>query len=370
MKKYFIAVVVLGSMTVGIGNIIAKDFEQRRSLDVKSRITGLGKNSIELLERLPGPGRALVAEQISERFSKSRNAMLNSLNSEIEHDHNNVKIMGDSWIIKTWGSGSKFMYFDEAYTRRPEYRLIPINERFTNEELERMGRNFIKQELDGLVKLGKGEKLVPLKTEFEIEGAVNKYSEETEERIVSSIVVFGRKVDGVDIVGPGSTVAIFFANDGVPFAFDVDWPEYKRTKLEQDTIPVNEIFERLSTYGVMKKETEQIDLRSFNCGYFDAGEQHYDPYSYIQAGCAAQTIGIRTGVDGAGFISPILNYVPAGADVVWDDNWRESKLIGAHGDQCMETDLSDCIPEEPQAEQGAMEDETNQNLFGDGSITE
>lgn len=55
-----------------------------------------------------------------------------------------------------------------------------------------------------------------------------------EEKVVSSIVVFGRRVDGVDIVGPGSKIALYVANDGMVFGFDGDWPRYERTAQRQD----------------------------------------------------------------------------------------------------------------------------------------
>ncbi len=113
-----------------------------------------------------------------------------------------------------------------------------------------------------------------------------------------------------------------------------------------------------------------MDLHRFDCGYLDAGERDYDPDSYIQAGCVAQTIGIRTDVDGMKMRSPIVNLVPAGVDVVWDDNWRESQLVEIYGDQCMETELSVCIPGISQAEQGAMEAKITDNLPGFVSTTQ
>jgi hypothetical protein len=181
---------------------------------------------------------------------------------------------------------------------------------------------------------------------------------------MSSVVVFGRKIDSVDVVGAGSTVAILFANDGVPFAFDIDWPEYKRTELRQDTATVPEIFERLSAYGRMNEGVQRVELHKFDCGYFDAGERGYDSASYIQAGCVAQAIGYKDDVGESQLIAPVVNVVPAGVDVVWDDNWRESQLIEQYGDQCLETELSSCIPDVMQAEEGAMEAEITDNLPG------
>jgi len=370
MKKSIFCIAAVTAITIGVGNVWAKDFDQRISLDDKSRINGLGEKTLELLERVPGPGPAVVAKKIAARFANRKSAVSTFGDSKMEVDHNNVKIMGDGWIVKTWGTGSKFMYFNEEYTARRGYKNISLDARFSNETLEKMGRTFIKENLKGLVTLGKGETLVPLKTEFEVEGSIDESEKMAEEKIVSSIVVFGRKIDGINVVGPGSTIAIFFANDGVPFAFDVDWPVYKRAQVKQNTVPVSEIYERLSTYGAMNKGVQKVNLHKFDCGYFDAGERDYDLDSYIQAGCVAQTIGIKNDIEGNEMISPVVNFVPAGVDVVWDDNWLETQLVGLHGDQCMETDLSDCIPDVSQAEQGAMKSKTTDNLSGHVSVTD
>lgn len=325
MTKTTVTIILIALLVFfNLGSASAKDFEPRISLNERSKSVGLDRDSIDLVKRLPGPGRDVIIEKLVKRFERGKGAISTAGKSKrLERDESS-RILGDGWRFKVWGSGSKFSYFNQKHTRQPQYKVVRLEERFTNTALEKMARNFIEKHLGGLVELGSGEEIVPLFTEFEIAGGVGADGKMEEETVISSIIQFGRRIDGVDIVGSGSQIAIYFGNDGVPFGFDVDWPEYERTGVFQKTIPVDQIFERLSIFGPKSRGADKVELRRFECGYFDAGERNYDPNSRIQAGCVAYRVFIKYDKEtGDQIISPIVYDIPAGAQVIWDKNWAE-----------------------------------------------
>ncbi len=210
--------------------------------------------------------------------------------------------------------------------------------------------------------LEKDEEIVPLWTEFQVEGAMAEDGHKVEETVSASTVYFGRRIGGVDVVGGGSKIALTIANDGEVIAILLDWPKYERTKEYQRTLSVDKIAERLSAYGNMVKNTDNIKLDRFECGYYDRGAKNFDPYGYIQAGCVAYTIGIKTSVanyaDGNSNIDemmfPVINSIPAGADVEWDDHWPETWSIIDGGDFCYESVFSECFNDIAYTDPGAL----------------
>ena len=304
----------------------AKDFDNRKEIHNKSIERGLGVPSIEMLERLPGPGAKQVANSLVAKFSKIDKKCPISISVEDKNlfmqEKDRVKVFDKDlrWKMKVWADGTKLSFRNHTYIEDKNYKTIPLKKRFTNEELESKGRRFIEEYLKGVVKLQPNEEIVPLWTEFEIEGGVSETGQLADERIASSTINFGRRVDGIDVVGPGSKISINFANDGEVVAFYADWPVYKKSTEYQEVLPLDEILERLSAYGKMSKNVDYTELRRFECGYYDPGAQRYDPYSMIQAGCQAITIGKKEFLEDDGSRSvqddPIVNIIPAGIDPI------------------------------------------------------
>ena len=127
----------------------------------------------------------------------------------------------------------------------------------------------------------------------------------------------------------------------------MDWPNYKGTGEFQKTVSANETLERLSTFGTVHKGAKNIELRRFECGYYDGGVKYRDPYSLVQAGCEAYTFGtIETQTETGeqeSWDAPFINVIPAGVDVEWDDSWPETWAIGGDGDFCVASSLSNLM---------------------------
>lgn len=358
--------------------VSAKNYKQREDIDKKSRKTGVGVSEVELLERVPGPGNDVAARAIFEEFKALKKMSKRSPLAidegdeheyEVDKDRVKYKEKDGKWKIKVWADGTKFTFTNWDYLSNKNYKRIPLEDRFSNEKLEKIGRKYIQQHLKKFVAIESDEELVSLWTEFEIEGAMAKDGREIPETVGASTVYFGRRIRGVDVVGGGSKVAISVANDGEVIGVLLDWPKYRRTGEYQRTLPVEQIAERLSAHGTMTSDVDNVELDRFECGYFDGGARHHDPYGYIQAGCVAYTVGIRSDVqadsdgndlsdiqdspNGGETIFPIINSIPAAEEVEWDDNWPETWSIIDGGDFCEETELSACMDDFGYSDPGA-----------------
>ena len=79
----------------------------------------------------------------------------------------------------------------------------------------------------------------------------------------------------------------------------------------------------------------------------DNGARRYDPYGYIQSGCVAYTVGKKADKTNRSNITdvPIINKIPVGETIEWDDTWPETWMLIDGGDFCAETELTACIKE-------------------------
>ena len=144
------------------------------------------------------------------------------------------------------------------------------------------------------------------------------------EQVLASTVVFTRSVGGVAVVGPGSKIAVTFANDGTPVAFDVDWAPYYTAGPVQAVLPVDRILGRSRALGSSASE-EKLDR--MECGYLDLGGRKRSSGALLQAGCFLQ-LSIRTPDEEGHFLTGLVEAVPAGAVVLPDPSWPEAPAAG------------------------------------------
>lgn len=298
----------------------AADFPQRQALEAQSARTGLGVDQLPLLKRVPGAGKEAVAGQVLSGFASARTGITTEGNFSIEVDEVRYSLTGDSgWFLTVLGDGSRIRYSNEALLEaRPELAL-PLEERLSQEALESLGREFIANDLKSFAMLSAGELLVPSFTEFLVQGGGSTEPGGIVEReqVLASTVVFSRSVGGIAIVGPGSKIAVTFANDGTPVAFDIDWAQYLPTAQTQEVLPLNDILARSEVLG---KTGGEENLDRIECGYFDLGGRKRDAGAVLQAGCFLQ-VSIKNEDDDGHVLAGIAEAIPAGASVVADESW-------------------------------------------------
>jgi len=317
----------------------AADFPQRVESAKRSAAQGLGKAEIPLLKRRPGPGMSAVAGVLARKFSQSAAPITTRGRSKTQTHRNRVRIAGDGWALQVYGDGTKARYRNSAYLDRYASHARPVGQRLSESRLEALGRQFIREHLQDAVVLGANEALVPFFTEFQIGGGgpTKAGAPMIEEQVVANTVVFSRAVNGTDVVGPGSKIAITFANDEKAVGFDFDWPAYEPAGKTQRVVPLPEIQKRLQELGSVKTDSPGVKVERFECGYFDAGLTRRDSDTLIQAGCFVHTSARRI-VDQAAYsqdpssghiLAAFVDAIPAGDPVEPDKRWRQAaKLLG------------------------------------------
>ena len=328
-----------------VGTASAASFPYRDDLNRTSRVAGIGPTEVPLLQRQPGRGARVVADEILRRYRDSRSAITTSGEYTQDVSPKRVRYIGASgWYLQVYGDGTAVRYRNYPYLDSAADLGRPVAARLSDERLEALGRAFIARELAGYVTLAKGEEVVAFSSVHEINGSqenVPGSSAKRREEVVSSQVNFSRTVRGVAVVGRGSKVSVIFANNGVPLGFDLDWPTYAETGESQPVLGVTDINRRASSVLTVNPFGTGATIRRYECGYFDAGARRRDAAAPIQASCflhyVVQTVGDTErnkldptdGLEKAGYAQPI----PVGVRVKADQGWPEAMLLctGAPG---------------------------------------
>ena len=139
--------------------------------------------------------------------------------------------------------------------------------------------------------------------------------------ITANIAVFGREVRGVPVIGPGSKVAVWFANNRQPVGVDVDWPVYKVSRTRQGVLSRDRLFERVRATTLPPTGSDNAAVSRFECGYIDLGATKRG--AGIQSGCAILYSSRKS--DENQFAR--VEFVPAGDQVLTDAKWPLARLI-------------------------------------------
>ncbi|CAI8782378.1 conserved protein of unknown function [Methylocaldum szegediense] len=333
---------VIAAMGISLisGASYAADYPERIASEERSRRVGVGLDEVPLLSRAQGPGAEKVASQLLSRFHSLPGAVHTSDRYQKEVTKNQIALVSDEgWHLQVFADGSSVRYRNYRYLNEAGAKLArPVAERFSQEELEKLGRNFIEENLRDWVTLGDGEQLVPFFSEFEVTGggSTKAGARMDPEMVHASTVVFTRTVGELPVVGGGSKIAVIFANDGQPVGFDFDWPRYEKTGRSQKVLSLNEIKKRGEAYSPFKVDDAAVKDLHFDCGYVDFGARKRDFNAPVQAGCLRQAAK-KSIIDREAYakdknsghvISASLDYFPAGATVEPDAVWESALKPG------------------------------------------
>lgn len=326
----------------------AEPSADRLELEKRSRESGIGQDELQLMRRLPGRGANATLGALLERFSRGAAAgyaapfQLTGPFERSEDRDGHARIRGaDGWSVDIKGDGTSFRIVNRKHLEDAG-KVVP-DRRLALRDLERLGRDFIARELDGLVKLGDDEELVLLKSEYEVEEDGDKRATLRQE-VVANTVIFGRTIRGVHVVGAGSKIAIEFANDGIPVAAFVDWPQYEKGARAQRMLGQDALMERISSCATMGLKADDVRIERFECGYVDLGARRKarDPEASMQAGCFVHYSGRKAAGDG-NLTAASVDVVPAAVVVEPDRGWPAALEIARNGDRCATTELSGAV---------------------------
>lgn len=193
------------------------------------------------------------------------------------------------------------------------------------DEAESIGRSLIKQW--GLVQPEELSQLAFLKTRYvHFTGRAN----DPEDRVVATTIHFGRKIEGVPVVGfHGSTIRIELIANGDVHSVDVDWTPIRTTEHQQSPLDLEGYHRRLTGLMMWRRidgektdapnDAIKVEISRQICGYFDAGAGRSDAL-LMQLGCM---VASRTNGDS----TPEVTFVPIGETVVPEDGWIYTHFI-------------------------------------------
>jgi hypothetical protein len=249
-------------------------------------------------------------------------------------DDRNTAFVGPLSTLKVSADGTKFRLRGNIDDRREIERARNAG-KIEKDELEKLGRRFIDNALREFVRPGSEESIVFLGSKYLRDEAISVDGKQHKDEVVANIAIFGREVRGVPVIGNGSKIAVWFANDRQPVGLDVDWPVYRVTQTRQRVLPRERLFERARATAVAPGNSDRAAVSRFECGYVDLGATKRG--AGIQSGCAIHYSGRHDD----GTLWARVEYVPAGEQVFADPKWPLARMA-AEG-KTMNTDTLEFI---------------------------
>ncbi len=337
MKTNYFNLNVVGMFIMGViaaGSASAADFPITTALKQASVTQGFGKTSLAVLHREAAASQAQV-----------RAALLGKLCAGCavtdKAQGANLEITGEHLSLSIAADGTAADFRDLSVEEKAHSLAKPAEDKMSQAALEEAGRTFVASKLADVIVLGPGEQLVPLLTDYRIEGLQNLSTGAVTRSVAANRVMFGRTINGVPVVGNGSAVVVTFANDGSVESFHYDWPKYE-TAAAQGLVSAAGLLDRVQKVvsartGLASAFTVKVPsvteaagtvnlntdtkLESLQCGYYDAGSAA--GHAQVQPGCVyravfADATGMRQGYAGA---------VPGGLVFEADAKWLETQIL-------------------------------------------
>lgn len=285
---------------------------------------GFGKDAVLVLEPGRGPGREVVARLLRAMASRTGGPLGPRLTARglkaARSDDRNTAFVGPFSTLKVSADGTKFRLRGNIDDPQAIERARSAGRMIDKDELEKIGRRFIDNVLRDFVKLGSEESLVFLGSKYLRDEAMSADKKQHTDEVIANIAIFGREVRGIPVIGNGSKIAVWFANDRQPVGVDVDWPVYRVTQTRQSVLSRERLFERVRATTVAPGGSDRAAVSRFECGYVDLGATKRG--SGIQSGCAVHYSGRNDDTAWAR-----VEYVPAGEQVFADPKWPVARMV-------------------------------------------
>jgi hypothetical protein len=331
MKSHIALSLVLAAGTCA--SALAEELPQATAIQQSSLANGFGVSTLSVLQRAKGGSQAGIATDLHAAFC----AECSSLNPRADGV---LESGSDHYALTVAADGTAAEFRDLAVQARSHSQAVPLAQKMTAAVLQTAGLAFIHSRLASFVVLGQNESLVALRTDYRVEGIQELRTGNVTRSVAANRIVFGRTLNGVPVVGNGSTVVITFANDGSVESFHFDWPSYTVTG-SQSMVGSSGLMERVQqavsartgTAAALQPvvqarvsvnsltQSSGTQLQSMQCGYYDAGADA--GLNSVQPGCVYHAVyqspdGVRAGYAGA---------VPGGVQFAEDTHWVESRIV-------------------------------------------
>jgi hypothetical protein len=335
--RILVAGATLGSATRA--GAFPAELPQTTAVQQFSQSHGFAQSSLPTLSRIAPASSAAVRADLLSRVCGSGCKAATTFNAGVFHT------VAATWSLDVVADGSSAR-FENLSIRGQEQALArePTHE-WSATALDGAGRAVLASMLRRVISLGAHEQLVAVRTDYLTAGFENVKTHTVRHYVLANRIVFGRRLNGIPIVGGGSTVTLTFANNGTLQSFRYDWPRYQPAA-RQAIIGVGAIKQRIhrvitarSSAASAPASAPQISttrpvipvlgsktvvtLQKLECGYFDPGAAARLLTGLVQPGCVYHVVerdidGMRQGFAGA---------VPAGVTFIPDRAWVESEIL-------------------------------------------
>lgn len=305
----------LSTLALVTASAVAKDSTFRRAVGVRSEAVGVA-TSLKLYTRVSGPGRASRIEQLLPRLSSLRSVSGQPVSTTESGE--SVMVHGPGWLLDIRGDGNAVRFDADSYRHRAGIPGVEVDHRMSEGHLSDLGSEFISGFLRDQIPLGSGEHLELWRTAYEIE-SVTEIGGATQTQVVANRVVFTRVIDNIPVLGPGSKIALTFANDGQIIGFQYDWSVFSDAGEVRENTDVGVLKGRATALLEAKAGPGKTEPRRFECGYYDAGARVSATGSPLQGGCIAEHAVARNGT-----MQVLIAAVPAAQNVISDPAWLET----------------------------------------------
>lgn len=304
----------------------AKPTAYLEELNNRSRAQGLDRRTVPLLARSVGPGSASRTQDVLSMFESSKGAVLTRDIRRYEAAGDYVRAEGENWFVQVRGNGDWIRYRRTDYLHSEKNPHRSVRDAPAEDRLVAVARSFVEGELAAYVPLCEHEEVVHFRTVREFFSSEHRITRERVESVVSTAIVFTRKINGVDVVGSGSKVMVMLANDETVVGFDVDWSQFEDVGVMERTLDLPEIESRSYAASLVAKDGGRNQLLRFECGYYDVGSPRADPSAFLQPACISHVLMKSSYASGSSVMNSedgFIEVTPAGELPERDSAWPE-----------------------------------------------
>mgnify|MGYP001160334355 CR=1 FL=1 len=333
-KNIFVFLILILSATVYAEKLNVKGSvsEELKQLQSESEQYRIKRETVNLMTVKNGPGKEVVTQKLIAKFKTGDTITTKTdENWEMNMKEDFTSVVGEGWDLTVFDDGTRVNYRNWKHVEENKEKYGKAKEMSLN-ELKIAGEKFIREELKDFVKFGAGEELVFLRSKYGIsiiEKADGSYYDETLE---SNIAYFGRKKDGLMMVGNSSVIIVEFSNDRKPVSFYYRWKDYEESDEQIEIASREDIDYRISSLSSMNYgNVKNLEVKIV-CGLYDDSE-------YVQPACEVQQSGE---VDEGSFVG-VINVIPAGRNYLMNDSWIELAMFDNYGEICRQSDITEEI---------------------------
>ncbi len=328
--KHSLAATAVAALLVSMASPLRSEpSEYLGSLTRQALAGGFGQISeIAVLTPRRGPGKAPIERRLAGKLDGSMGRYLVGRGlTRVQRGKGESSLVGDNAYLEVSSDGTSFRFHGDIDGARATAANAP-EAKLSLAALESIGRQFVLGQLGDLVPVGRNESLTFLGSRYLHVGG-GGLREPAQDRVVASIAVFGREVNRIPVIGNGSKVAVWFANDREPVGFDVDWPVYQQTNRRQRLLAVETLRHRVDASTTLPRGSGRATLARFECGYVDLGAAKRG--SVVQAGCSTDYRG-ASGPARQSLTWARVVMVPAAQRPLPDPNWALATFIATRGE--------------------------------------